>query len=141
MARPTKLTTEVREKICRAIRAGNYPAVAARAAGVSESTFYRWMERGRSDAKGPHRAFYEAVREAEAESEVHLVAVLRKSSKDGDWRAALALLERRYAERWRKREPHGHTIEDHRPVIDLTRLTERELRALEKISDRLTEPD
>jgi hypothetical protein len=140
MARPTKLSKQVREEICRAIRAGNYPAVAARAAGISESTFYRWMEQGRSEAKGPHRAFYDAVKEAEAESEVHAVAILRKEMK-GDWRAAVALLERRHSERWRRRERHEHTIEDERPVVDLSRLTDRELKSLEKISGRLTEPD
>jgi transposase len=141
MARPSKLTNDVRERICRAIRAGNYPAVAARAAGIAESTFYRWMERGRTETKGSYRAFYEAVNDAEAESEVHAVAILRQQIKGGDWRAAVALLERRHSQRWHRRERHEHTIQDERPVVDLSRLSERELKALEKISDRLTERD
>ena len=53
------------------------------------------MEEGRSRSQGPQRSFYEAVKEAEAAGEVHAVAVLRKAAKD-DWRAALALLERRH---------------------------------------------
>ena len=46
MARPTKLTVEVRDRIVAAIRAGNYPEAAAQAAGISPSTFYRWLGRG-----------------------------------------------------------------------------------------------
>jgi hypothetical protein len=140
MARPSKLTKQVQERICSAIRAGNYPAVAAVAAGISEATFYRWMEQGRTAGKGPHRDFYEAVKQAEAESEVHAVAILRKEMK-GDWRAAVALLERRHAGRWRRQQHHQLTVEDERPVLDLRRLSDRELKSLEKISDRLTEPE
>src|SRR5215218_6261265 len=112
MARPTKLTTEIRERICSAVRAGNYPAVSARAAEVSESTFYRWMEQGRSATKGPYRAFYEAVKKAEAEGEVHAVVILRKRIKEGDTGAAIAFLERRHGERWRRRERFEHVLED-----------------------------
>ena len=140
MARPVKLSKQVQQEICRAVRAGNYPAVAARVAGISESTYYRWMEQGRSEPKGPHHAFYEAIKKAQAESEAHAVAILRSEMK-GDWRAAVALLERRHSERWRRRERHEHTIEDERPVLDLSQLTDRELKTLEKVSDRLTEPD
>jgi hypothetical protein len=38
MARPTKLTAEITEKICMAIRAGNYAKIAAGLAGIGEST-------------------------------------------------------------------------------------------------------
>ena len=39
MARPSKLTAEVSEKIVRAIRAGNYPEVAAGHAGIHPATY------------------------------------------------------------------------------------------------------
>ena len=135
MARPTKLTEEVTERILSAIRAGNYPAVAARAAGIAESTFYRWMEQGRAAERGAHRAFYEAVKDAEAEGEAHAVAILRREMK-GDWRAAVALLERRHPERWRRRERREPLAADERPRIDLTKLSDRELRTLERINAR-----
>src|SRR5947207_179013 len=119
MARPSKLTDEVSERICRAVRAGNYPARAARSCGIAESTFYRWMEEGRGAERGPYRDFYEAVRDAEAEGEVHAVAILRKEMMS-DWRAALALLERRHPERWRRRERREHLAgADERPRLDL----------------------
>ncbi len=103
MARPTKLTPEVQDRIVKAIRAGNYFQAAARAAGISESTHYRWLERGAEEKQGAHRDFREAVSRAEAESEVHAVAVIRRAMTE-DWRAALALIERRHPERWRRRE-------------------------------------
>jgi hypothetical protein len=125
MARPTKLTKELTEKICRAIRAGNYPAVAALSVGVSQSTFYRWMEEGRSRESGIHHDFYEVVKEAEAEAEARAVALLAKAGSR-DWRAALSMLERRFAERWRRRERSESPAEE-RPKFDLKKLTEKEL--------------
>ena len=49
VARPTKLTPAVAERILSAIRAGNFMEVAARYAGISPSTLYRWLERGDPD--------------------------------------------------------------------------------------------
>lgn len=46
MARPSKLTDERRERIAELIREGNYASQAAQASGISERTFYRWMEQG-----------------------------------------------------------------------------------------------
>ena len=66
MARPTKLTSAVQDRVVAAIRAGNYPEAAARSAGISESTFYRWMARAELEASGPYRSFREAVVLAEA---------------------------------------------------------------------------
>jgi hypothetical protein len=137
--RPTKLTKDLTNKICRAIRAGNYPAVAARSCGVAESTFYRWMEEGRSAKKGLHRDFYEEVKGAEAEAEVRAVAVIAKAMS-GEWRPAFGLLERRFAERWRRRERSESPVEE-RPVFDLENLSEKELKTLEELSARIAKPD
>jgi hypothetical protein len=139
MSRPTKLTKGLSEKICRAIRAGNYPAVAALSVGISQSTFYRWMEEGRSCESGIHRDFYAAVKEAEAEAEARAVALLAKAGSH-DWRAALSMLERRFAERWRRRERMESAVEE-RPVFDLKALPEKELKNLERLIARITKPD
>jgi len=50
MSRPSALTDDVHRGILAAIRAGNDNVVAARAQGIDESTFYRWLERGADDA-------------------------------------------------------------------------------------------
>lgn len=136
MARPTKLTAEVSEQICRAIRAGNYPAVSARSIGISDATFYRWMEQGRNAKSGVHRDFYEAVSQAVAESEVHAVAILRKAGADGEWRAAESLLKRRFTANWGGSGPRTPELEEQRPTIDPKDLSEKELKTLEGIHAR-----
>ena len=107
MARPTKLTPEIQARIVTAIRAGNYAEPAARSAGISPATYYRWLRRGERAASGIYRDFYEQVRRAESEAEVHAVAVIRRAMGD-DWRAAAHYLERRYPDRWRRRESLEH---------------------------------
>jgi transposase len=142
MARPTKLTEAVQDKIVQAIRAGNYAEAAGRVAGISPSTYYRWLERGEREEQGPYRDFHDAVRKAEAEAEVHAVAILRRAMPE-DWRAALAYLERRHPQRWRRHEARELTGKDggpirteHAPTLDLTTLSEEELQLLEEFHAR-----
>src|SRR5213080_4022208 len=99
VARPTKLTPEIQQRIVTAIRAGNYAEPAARSAGISPATYYRWLERGANEEQGIHREFHDAVRKAEADAEVHAIVLIRKEM-ERDWRAAIAYVERRYPDRW-----------------------------------------
>jgi transposase len=115
MGRPTKLTPEVRQRIVAALRAGNYAKPAAESAGVSEATYYRWLDRGRKQKRGIYREFHDDVRRAEADAEVEAVARWRKAFPD-NWRAIATYLERRYPERWRRRESREHTGEGGGPV-------------------------
>jgi len=103
VARPTKLTTQVRERIAESIQAGAYAEQAARAAGIAPSTYYEWIKRGESGEQ-PFSEFSEAVRAREAEAEVAAVTVLRDAAQAGDWRAAAHYLERRHPERWGTRK-------------------------------------
>ena len=99
MARPHKLTSALQNRICEAIRAGNFFEVAAKFGGISEKTFHRWMARGRKAASGRYFEFAQAVEKAEHDAEVALVALWRKSAAE-DWQAARSLLERRHRDRW-----------------------------------------
>jgi len=103
--RPSKLAAEVIEQIERLIAAGVSGAEAAAAAGVSRTSFYRWMAVGASCATGWS---------GRAESEAVLVVRIARAAERGSWRAAAWLLERRYPERWARpadrplaREPVG----------------------------------
>jgi len=147
VARPTKLNPAVSERIVQALRAGNYAEAACRAAGIGPSTYYRWLELGQSEDSGPHRDFLEQVRRAEAEAEVHAVALLRRAMPE-DWRAALAYLERRHPTRWRRRQSTELTGPDGGPIRteqgeapDLSLLTEAELKTLEEVLGRASQPD
>lgn len=106
-----------------AMRIGNYIHVACAFAGISTTTWKNWNARAREhhvnefeepdwdaipESEVPYVAFITAVTRAEAESEVELVGLVRKVGKGNDklppdWRAAMALLSRRHAGRWRER--------------------------------------
>ncbi len=97
--RPTKLTPEVQERIVSAIRAGNYAQVAARYAGIGETTYYEWMKRGRAARSGKFAEFQKAIKKAEGEAEVRCVALIHKHM-EGNWQAAMTYLERKFPDRW-----------------------------------------
>jgi hypothetical protein len=65
------------------------------------------MKLGEKAKSGIHHDFHEAVLRAEADAEVHAVAVIRKAMTK-DWRAAGHFLERRHPDRWRRRESIEH---------------------------------
>lgn len=107
MARPTSLTPELANGIVKLIQNGAHPITAAGAYGVARSTFYDWMERG--EATDPVRLalplyieFADNVRKAEYEAESTLVALaIAKIRTTAD---AVMVLERRFSERWQRRE-------------------------------------
>lgn len=100
--RPTKLNRVVCEQIALLIRAGNTIEIAAAAAGIAESSFFAWMDRGEEAETGMYREFYDAVEQARAEAEALQVQRISLAANNGNWQAAAWLLERRYSERWAK---------------------------------------
>jgi len=101
MTRKLKLTSEIVDKICLAIRAGNYAKVAAEMSGIGETTYYRWLEIGqKKNAPRVYREFWESIKRAEADAEVAAVALIRQAANNGTWQAASWLLERKHGERW-----------------------------------------
>lgn len=115
MGRKSKLTDEVANAICESIRRGNYAQVAARAAGISPPTYYSWLSRGEQAKSGKYVEFLDAIKEAEAEAEHRAVKVVA-DAMPSDWKAAMTYLERRYPDRWGRRERHEHTGEGGGPV-------------------------
>ena len=67
--RKSKLTPDVEQQIVAYIRSGAFDWVAAQAAGIGRTTFYRWMQAG-ENGEGPYDSFYAAVREARAVARV-----------------------------------------------------------------------
>ena len=112
MARPTGLTPAVQERICTAIRAGAPPETAAVYAGIGKSTYYAWMRRGERGT-GPFVEFREAIKKALADFEVRNVTIVQQAAP-ADWKAAMPLLERRFPERWGRRDrvDHTHRLEE-----------------------------
>lgn len=136
MGRPSKLTPELQERIVQAIRAGNYVATAVAYAGISQSTFYRWMERGKRQRGGRFREFWEAIARAEAEAEVRNVALIQKEAQKNAVHAEW-WLERRFPDRWGRRE----IAVEHRADDELTTLLKRFLFGGETSAAARADPD
>lgn len=96
----SKLTDDVQTTIVKAIEAGCYAKIAAEAAGIDESTFYRWMRDGELAQSGKMREFYQSVTRAQGVGEVSAVTKIAEAAKAGDWKAAAWMLERRFSSRW-----------------------------------------
>lgn len=107
--RPTSLTPELADRIVDMVRGGNFRATALRACGLSKNVIRNWELAG-EEGKEPYASFTERLQEAEAESEAKLVAEVRNArpqvvgvSGPDLWQARLALLERRFPNRWSAR--------------------------------------
>lgn len=105
MARPTKLTPEIQDRIVTAIRAGNYMETAAAYAGIARSTFNEWIRRGAEEQEGPFAEFAAAVEQALAAAEARDVALIGQAAQK-EWQAAAWRLERRLPERWGRKTRH-----------------------------------
>jgi len=97
------LTPERQEKICQLLRDGNYISVACKIAGISHKTFTRWLKRGESEKTGKYVKFVKAVKKAEAENEARAVTIIQQAMPKS-WQAAMTFLERKYPQRWARRE-------------------------------------
>jgi hypothetical protein len=121
--KPIEPTDEIQEKICNALRAGNYIEAAAPYAGISKDTFYKWLRHGaEAKRKTPkaiiHQPFIklaDAVEKAMAEAEVRDVATIAKASSS-QWQAAAWKLERKYPSRWGRKDRHEVTGKDGAPL-------------------------
>lgn len=112
--RPTKLTEETQKQIIGLLQEGNYIETACRACGITKESFYTWLEKGQGvETVTPdgtvviydnptYRIFREKALQAIALSEVALVHNARKGL-DG-WQASMTILERRFPQRWARRE-------------------------------------
>jgi len=100
IGRPTKLTLALQRRICKLIsETGCSVEGAAAACDLDPSTLYDWRSRGLIEGEGPFAEFSKALQRAREKSEPTLAACIARAAKD-DWKAALAILERRFPERW-----------------------------------------
>lgn len=120
------------------ISAGNYDKVACAAAGIGQSTFYLWLEKAETEFEAYEKAmadyeeefyrlvelnkptnklkepeksifieFLERIKEARAKREASWVMDI---SKDKSWQSKAWLLERKYFERWGRKDFVDHNV-------------------------------
>ena len=117
--RPSKLTPQRKDKILAAVRCGASFKTACGAAGIHESTFYRWQERGaEQDAPSEYREFCEDLTHAEEEGNAARVALIMRAAKT-DWRAAAWLLERTNPDRWSMRYKIEHSGQREMTLVEV----------------------
>ena len=85
----SKYTIDRVDRIITAIREGISHEGAANHGGIHKDTFYEWIKQ--------YPDFSDAVKEAEAASELELVS---KIKVDPSWQSKAWMLERRMPERW-----------------------------------------
>lgn len=92
--RKTKRTPEVEKRILDALRVGATQRDAAAAAGIDETTLWRWKE--------AFADFAESVTRAEGACAARMAArIYQEATKDdGDWRASESWLKRRRRDEW-----------------------------------------
>jgi transposase len=130
--RPTKLSPEMQKLICQGIRIGLSYKDSAVNAGITEKTFYNWVERGEKAKSGKYYLFLQELQEAKQKGQAILVNELTKLARGGmevveedvvvmpdgkevpvkrkkkttlpDKQAIQFILERRYPEEWGRQD-------------------------------------
>lgn len=87
----------LKDRILSVIRGGNFPLTAARACGVCESLWYKWLKKDTPEFV----EFREAVKAAEYEAEAVAVGRIQQAGSDPKlWTANAWFLERKFPDRW-----------------------------------------
>jgi hypothetical protein len=103
MARPTKLTTEIQERIVKALQLGVSYEHAAHYGGISYRTLSRWMETGQKEEDSEYGDFYCAVRKARSDMIIGCLLKIEQAANKGDWKASAWKLERMYPKLYGRR--------------------------------------
>jgi hypothetical protein len=128
MPKESYLNEDVIEKTKKFLVAGNYANVVVQYLGIDESTYYRWMQKGKVDIENNkdtiYSKFFKTVKESEAEAEMINIQRIQKASQDGTWQAAAWYLERKHFDRWGIKNKIEHSGE---LAIDFSKLSDKEL--------------
>lgn len=110
--RKTKYTPETVDKLVMAVKLGAPFNLACNYAGISQDTFYHWMN--------TKPEFSESIKSAEGAGVMQWLGKIEKAASEGNWQAAAWKLERRYPELF------GRSVIDNRN-IDLSKLSDDEV--------------
>jgi hypothetical protein len=97
MARPSKLTKGVQQRIGDNIALGLTYRLAAEAAGVTYKTFNIYMNRGKTEKSGKCYQFAQYIKKRNSEGALKLLERLNEAAKAGDTRICMFILERRFS--------------------------------------------
>jgi hypothetical protein len=103
MARPSKLTNEIQQIIGDNIALGLTYRLAASAAGITYKSSNICIQQGKNSTSGKYFEFYKYIQKRNADAAKALLEKLNDSTKAGDTRVCLWILERRFSEDFGRR--------------------------------------
>ena len=127
MGRTSKLTPELTDRICKALRLGMTQKLACSYANLGHTTFYRWLQEAEREP-GAKRDFRDSVKRAEAEGAAKHLVTIAEAANDGSWQAAAWMLERRHGYRRNESQTDAvnpHNGETRRPLVGTANETGR----------------
>jgi hypothetical protein len=104
MARPTKLTYEIQQRIGENIALGLPYSLAAESAGVTYQTFNTWMNKGKKSTSGKYYQFYKQIQKRNADAAKTCLERLNDAAEDGNCQVCMWILERRFPEDFARRQ-------------------------------------
>jgi len=98
MARPTKLTPEIQQKIGDGVSLGLTYSLAAESAGITYQTLNEWLKRGYTEKSGIHFQFSQYIKKCNADAAKVLLERLKTAAEAGNCQICMFILERRFSE-------------------------------------------
>ncbi len=103
MARPTKLTPDIQNRIGDNIGLGLTYRLAAEAAGITYKTFNEWMNKGKNSESGEYFKFYKYIQKCNADAAKVFLKRINEAAKSGNTQICAWILERRFPEEFGRR--------------------------------------
>lgn len=95
MPRNNEITAEMLQLASEAMRLGMTNDLACQYIGISRSTFYRYLSRGKNEKGTLYRKFWDVISRGRAQCAAMQLARIQKAAQD-DWRASAWIMERRF---------------------------------------------
>lgn len=136
MGRKTKLTKKLINDAEKLIKLGNYNTTVCQYLGIHQSTWYKWLQEGEQAKSGLKREFFDRIKSAESHAEIRNVQLIQQSAND-TWQAAAWYLERKFPDRWGKKDKVDANLNHSGNVakkVDLSELSIEELREIAQLN-------
>ena len=120
MGRKIKLEDDIQQRLILAIERGLTIADACEYSGISEKTYYNWLNKDTTQIKNDEERkkfvqFLQDIKKAQSECQMYCLDFIMK---DKSWQSKAWVLERRFPDRWAKKDM---TINDsNEKVINFT---------------------
>lgn len=148
MGRQSLLTEERLNQIVNYLRQGAYAEDAAQASGISDVTYYNWLNRGKAEEQRQSQGldpnpeeekylrFLRAIKTAQAEGAMRHVTNVVRAADDGNWQASAWMLERKNPGKWGRRDRTEHTGLEGGPVRIEVSTVDLEAKVLRLLAQR-----